>query len=53
MKKVWYKSKGLVAGVALCVKAVLYDFWYMNDPATAMTDFFVGLGLIGIRQALE
>lgn len=53
MGKEWYKSKGILAGIALIVKAVFYDFYYSQDLNTATTSLFIGLGLIGIRQAIN
>ena len=53
MEKSWYKSKSIWAGLALIVKAAVYDFWYMNDMSAATAGFFLGLGLIGLRQAIK
>lgn len=52
MDKEWYMSKTILAGLALIVKAVLYDAYYVGNLSLAAEEIFMGLGLIGLRQAL-
>ena len=50
MKKPWYKSKGIVSGVAL-IAGSLY-FFSQGQLADAYQMFFQGSGIIGVRHAI-
>lgn len=51
MRKEWYKSKGIWAGLLLIGKAIVYDLIYEGNAATASQDLLIGLGILGIRRA--
>jgi len=51
MRKVWYKSKTVWAGLFLIIGSV--GAYLAGDPQKAYELFFTGLGLIGLRQAVD
>jgi hypothetical protein len=52
MEKEWYRSKSIWAGIALILKGIFYDFLLVDNPPVAIETILIGLGLIGIRQAI-
>jgi len=53
MEKNWFDSKTIWAGIALIIKAIAFDYYYLGDISSASSNFFAGLGLIGLRQAIK
>ena len=51
MRKDWYKSKTVWAGVFLIIGSIGLAMIGKTDQSYQM--FFTGLGLIGLRQAVE
>jgi len=51
MKKAWWQSKGIWAGILLILLA-LYEFATGENAMSAAETFFAGLGITGIRHAI-
>ena len=51
MQKPWFESKTVWAGVFLILGAL--GFCLTGNPEKGYELFFTGLGLIGLRQAVE
>lgn len=50
--KNWYESKGIWAGLAIVAVAILQLVTGADTVSSAIT-FFEGLGIVGIRQAVN
>ena len=50
MKKEWYKSKGIISGLALMAGSIY--FFFQGQLSDSYQMFFSGFGIVGVRDAI-
>ena len=53
MKKQFYESKAMIAGLALTAFGIVKYIFGIEIPSDAVISILTGVGIVGIRDALD